>query len=306
MKARQWNRKVTFRKLTAVSLGVMLALMSAGAQATVYESIDREGYDRVESDKVPIVITDDDVIFETDADDDQENIRLETASISISANRSLVIKSAGRQNLDLRAYYNIDFPDGLLPADLESKGTILISNIPSSPTESTVTRDSILISNTLLNINKDKTATQVTLAGDQSVALGSQETVYFTGQNSSYTGVAEAYSYQGEGESVLSFFFEPDEGSAATMIGMLRAVRYSTVNLTAESGTTITGVITSECQLRGDFGSVRNGNVNINLHGNAVLQRGDYTVPESETGNISGIRSETVGYSTGGHRNFHC
>ena len=50
MKARQWNRKVTFRKLTAVSLGVMLALMSAGAQATVYESIDREGYDRVESD----------------------------------------------------------------------------------------------------------------------------------------------------------------------------------------------------------------------------------------------------------------
>ena len=300
MKARQWNRKVTFRKLTAVSLGVMLALMSAGAQATVYESIDREGYDRVESDKVPIVITDDDVIFETDADDDQENIRLETASISISANRSLVIKSAGRQNLDLRAYYNIDFPDGLLPADLESKGTILISNIPSSPTESTVTRDSILISNTLLNINKDKTATQVTLAGDQSVALGSQETVYFTGQNSSYTGVAEAYSYQGEGESVLSFFFEPDEGSAATMIGMLRAVRYSTVNLTAESGTTITGVITSECQLRGDFGSVRNGNVNINLHGNAVLQRGDYTVPESETGNISGIRSETVGYSTGG------
>ena len=104
MKARQWNRKVTFRKLTAVSLGVMLALMSAGAQATVYESIDREGYDRVESDKVPIVITDDDVIFETDADDDQENIRLETASISISANRSLVIKSAGRQNLDLRAY----------------------------------------------------------------------------------------------------------------------------------------------------------------------------------------------------------
>lgn len=63
MKARQWNRKVTFRKLTAVSLGVMLALMSAGAQATVYESIDREGYDRVESDKVPIVITDDDVIL---------------------------------------------------------------------------------------------------------------------------------------------------------------------------------------------------------------------------------------------------
>ena len=291
MKARQWKRKKTLKKLTAVSLGVMLAVTSLAAQATLYDSIERKGSEEVEGDTDPIVIVDDDVIFDTTGY--SENIAEDTAPISISANRSLVLRTDGEANLSLNTYYEIDFPDDVLTADLESKGTILITNGGGA------SDGSMYLTNVYLDINKNKTATQVTLIGNQSVGSKLNENVYFTGKDSSFTGQARVFAFQDMGPAVLSFYFEPDEGATATMNGVLRSIRNSTVNLTAESGTIITGIITSEYILRGDYGTAQSGNVNINLHGNAVLQRGDYTVPGRFISDLPSIQSGTVGYSQG-------
>ena len=174
--------------------------------------------------------------------------------------------------------------------DLESKGTILVSN--GGVTDGT--RSVAGFYQSRLEINKNKTATQVTLEGDHELIYGAHEVVNFTGSNSSYTGMAITYHTLGGG-SDISFNFEPNEGSTATMTGMMRAINGSSVSLTAEAGTTITGIVSAECNLRKlDLGA----HATVNLHGDTVMQRGGY-VPHDDTYDLPQIGSSTVGYAQG-------
>ena len=284
-KSKSWN---SVKKLTAVSLGVLLALGEVTAQAEQYEAIyrpwqnaDQEGaYD-------PIVIEGDDVIIGVAY---SSNIHVDTAPVSISATHSLVLQSSGDNNVwDYGGYPPSDTADPMI-VDLESKGTILVSN--GGVTDGT--RSVAGFYQSRLEINKNKTATQVTLEGDHELIYGAHEVVNFTGSNSSYTGMAITYHTLGGG-SDISFNFEPNEGSTATMTGMMRAINGSSVSLTAEAGTTITGIVSAECNLRKlDLGA----HATVNLHGDTVMQRGGY-VPHDDTYDLPQIGSSTVGYAQG-------
>ncbi len=284
-KSKSWN---SVKKLTAVSVGVLLALGEVTAQAEQYEAIyrpwqnaDQEGaYD-------PIVIEGDDVIIGVAY---SSNIHVDTAPVSISATHSLVLQSSGDNNVwDYGGYPPSDTADPMI-VDLESKGTILVSN--GGVTDGT--RSVAGFYQSRLEINKNKTATQVTLEGDHELIYGAHEVVNFTGSNSSYTGMAITYHTLGGG-SDISFNFEPNEGSTATMTGMMRAINGSSVSLTAEAGTTITGIVSAECNLRKlDLGA----HATVNLHGDTVMQRGGY-VPHDDTYDLPQIGSSTVGYAQG-------
>ena len=290
-KSMSWN---SVKKLTVVSLGVLLALGEVTAQAEQYEAIyrpwqnaDQEGaYD-------PIVIEGDDVVIGP-SDSTDTNIWTSTADVAILATKSLLLEASGSgRNIFANEYQYTEKTGKTLTVDLESEGTIQITNGDVTGGERSVFSQY----QTLIKINGNKTASQVTLTGDHEIIRGAREIVNFTGRDSSYTGMAISYAYRSDLTPILEFNFEPSEGSAAKMTGMLRSITYGSVSLTAYSGTTITGIVSSEPVATGRDNVA--GNVTVNLYGDAVLQRGEYMPDADSDSPIPDMSDSVVGYAGG-------